>query len=635
MAVGIRNNAIDEIEDDEADFEYLSPSQFFSSNINLIPLQNAVQGPRLFYGARFINQALPLQNGETPWVQNLDPLDKDGRSYDEIFGGRAGAVFADEDGEVEDVNDDGITIRYASGTRHIPLYRTTPYNRKSGIHQTPLVKKGDIVGKRSLLARSNYTDDKGRLAMGRNARIGLTAHRAYGIDDAVEVSESFAKTLTSDHMETYDQKWDDQTKGGREHFTSLFPKKFTIDQLDKLDDAGFVKPGTILNPGDPIALATAPRSLSSATAAMGGLSRAVRTARRDASQVWDAKVPGEVTDVVDTKEGKRAVIRSYRPAERGDKIVLRSGNKGTISRVIPDDRMPRTGDNKPLDVLLNHLGLVSRANDALPFELLLGKLAKARGEPIKIPGFNKPEESLVDQVEQMLADAGIEATERIYDPESNKWVKEPITVGDGFVMKLHHTSESKSSSRGQGSYDNNQQPSRGGGESAQAKRLSGLESHALLSSGAYATMREGATLRGQRNDAYWRALRQGQTPKPPGQPFVWDKFLALLAGMGMRARDLGDGRLRLGPFTDRDLDKETPIEVRNSGLLDLRTLEPKAGGLFDPSLAAANKWGSITLPEPLPNPAFSESIRQLFGLTKNEFEAVLAGEAELPEHLLK
>lgn len=635
MASGIRQGVLDEIEDDEADFEFLSPSQFFSSNVNTIPIQNAVQSPRLFYGARFVAQAQPLKKPEAPLVQNLDPLDRDGRSFDEQFGMLAGAIRSDDDGVVEDATPDNITIRTAAGLKQIPLYRNTPYNRKSGLDQTHALKKGDTVTKGQLLARSNYTDEAGTLALGANARVGLVADRGHSMDDAVVISRSFGDRLTSDHMETYEQEWDDHTRGGRDHHQSLFPKKFTREQLAGMDDDGFVKPGTILNPGDPIALATAPRTISSASAALGQLSRSVRVARRDASQIWDAKVPGEVTDVVHTKNGKKAVIRSYRPAQVGDKIVFRSGAKGTISKVVTDDRMPRTADGKPLEVLSNQLGLVSRANASLPFELLAGKVAAITGKPIKLPGFNKAGENWVDTVQQMLTDNGIEAEEKVFDPSAGKWLRNPVTVGSGYILKLHHTSDSKASSRGTGSYDSDEQPQRGGGASGQSKRLSGLETHALLSSGAYATIREGATLRGQRNDAYWRSLRQGQSPKPPGRPFVWDKFLAMLQGTGMMARDLGEGKLRLGPFTDKDLSAHEPVEVKHGGMINLRTLEPDPGGLFDPSLAGANKWGSITLPTALPNPAFEEAIRTLTGLTKKEFQAVLAGEAELPEHLLR
>ena len=140
-------------------------------------------------------------------------------------------------------------------------------------------------------------------------------------------------------------------------------------------------------------------------------------------------------------------------------------------------------------------------------------------------------------------------------------------------------------------------------------------------------------MRGQKNDEYWRALRQGYKPKAPGTPFVWDKFHALLAGSGMHARKIDDQRMRLGPFTDADLAKRQPVEVKNPELIDLNSLEPVAGGLFDNTMTQTNKWGKISLPFAVPNPAFEAPIRQLLGLTQKQLREIMAGRAELPEHL--
>lgn len=631
----IKNSRIEEVDDgDVADYELLSPNQQWANNINLIPAQNAVQGARLFYGARFFNQAMPIVSGEAPLVQTLKDDDPDGRSWEETSSTRLGALLADEDAEVVDVDDKRILLRGAGGDREVQLFRNMPYNRKSGLDQTAVVKPGDKIAKGQLLARSNYTDDQGRMSMGLNARIALLPFRGWSMDDAVVVSQDFADRLTSDHMETYDQEFDDNIKGGFHHFVSLFPKQFTKDQLSKLDDAtGVVKVGQVLEPGDPIFLATRPRTFSSASASLGNLSRAVRMSRSNASQTWDSDVPGEVTDVVHTKDGSKVVIRSRHPAQVGDKIVLRSGNKGVISKILSKDEMPMTADGKPLDVLLNQLGLDSRTNAALPVELWMGKVAAAKGAPVKLPAFNKPGENWIDMVQQALQDAGLRSEEEIYDPAINRKLRRPVAVGNGYIMKLHHVAKSKLSARGQASYDLDEQPVKGGGEGAQAKRLSGLEAHALLSSGAYATLREGATLRGQKNDEYWRVWREGGQPRPPGKPFVWGKFLALLKGAGLDVSDKGKGTLRLGPVTDKAVDALDPVEVRSGDTVDLRTMEPKAGGLFDTSLVGANRWGYIRLPRPMPNPAYQDTIRQLLGLKKAELEAILAGDMELPEHL--
>lgn len=631
---GVKDSKIQEIDDNDVDVELVAPSSFFSSHINAIPLQNAVQGPRLFYGARFYNQALPLMNSEAPLVQNLVDNDDSGESFDERYGRFAGALRSDKDGVVTQVDKDYITVQTADGeVKKHPIYNHFPFNRKTAINQTPLVKKGDQITAGQILAKSNYTDDKGALALGINARVGLVPFKGYSMDDAIVVSESFAKRLNSDHSYTVGQDFDRDIKGGLNHFVSLFPTKYTKDQIKNLDKAGVVQPGTVVQPGDPLVLATRPRVFSSTTSQLGKLSKAMRQSRHDASKVWEGTHEGRVMDVARTRNGVKVVVQSYAPAEDGDKIVFRSGQKGVIANIVPDEQMPRTVDGQPLEVLLNPLGIPSRANNSLIYELLLGKVAAKTGSNIKLPGFNKKGEKWYDMVQKYLDDNGLSETEEVFDPTTNRKLENPITVGSGYVLKLHHTSASKASSRGQGGYSLDEQPLKGGSEAAQAKKLSGLEVHSLMSAGAYNTLREGATLRGQKNDEYWRALRSGYTPRNPGAPFVWDKFKALMIGAGLNTRKMGDGRLRLGPFTDADLDAMQPMDVRNGELVNLNTMEPTAGGLFDQALVGNNKWGRVKLPFKVPNPAFETAIRHLLGLTQKELRAIMAGDMELPEHL--
>lgn len=634
MGYGIKDGTIAQIEDDEAEFEFTSPNSFFGSNVNLIPIQNAVQGPRLFYGARFGNQALPLAKPQAPLVQSAIDNDPEGRSFDERYGRRAGARFADEDGTVLQVKPKKIVYRTSDGEKkEIELYHNFPFNRKTNLHQRAVVQPGTKFTKGQILAASNYTDDNGTLALGTNARVGVVPYMGYSMDDAIVVSESFRHRLASQHSYLTEQEFDTDVKGGKSHFHALFPSTFKKDQLEMLDDDGVIREGMKVQPGDPLVLATKPRVISSSSAQLGRLSRAMQQTRSDASQTWKGEHEGVVTDVARTRNGVKVVVSTTVPGEKGDKIVFRSGQKGVIADVIPDDHMPRTMDGKPLEVLLNPLGIPSRANDSILYELLLGKIAERTGKPFKLPTFNKAGENWYDFVEQQLQEAGVDPKDEVFDPLLNRKLENPITTGVGHILKLHHTAESKSSSRGQGGYSLDEQPLKGGGEGAAAKRLSGLEVHGLLSAGAYGTLREGATLRGQRNDEYWRAIRQGHTPKEPGRPFVWDKFKALLLGAGLEARDIGDGNLRLGPFTDRSLAARKPIEVQNGEIVNLKTQQLKEGGLFDTKLTGTNQWGQITLDEAMPNPAFEDTIRRLLGLKRKDLLAILNGEMELPEHL--
>jgi hypothetical protein len=280
---------------------------------------------------------------------------------------------------------------------------------------------------------------------------------------------------------------------------------------------------------------------------------------------------------------------------------------------------------------LNPLALPSRVNTATLYELLLGKVAAKTGKPIKVPGFDKNNPSRMEYVKRLLAENGLSDTEEVFDPVANRKLEKPITTGIGYIQKLHHVVASKKSSRGQGSYDANLQPLKGGSEAAQAKRMGGLETTALIAKGGYSTLRDSSTIRGQENADYWRAVRQGYKPADPGSPFVWEKFRYLLNGAGLNARDLGKGKLRLAPFTDKDLAKAEPMELLNGKMIDTATLENIEGGLFDPRMVALNKWGKISIKHPMPNPAFEKQICQLLGIKMADMRKVIAGEMTLDE----
>ena len=202
---GIRDNKIQEMADDDVELELPSPTSFFGTHANLVPLASAVQAPRIFYGARFMNQAMPVANAEAALVQNLDDQDRNGRSFDEIMGDMAGTIRArddDDDAEVVDVTPDEILLKTKNGKRSVELYNNFPFNRKTGITNTPLVKPGDRVRRGQVVAKSNYTSDDGTLALGLNARVGLVPYKGYSMDDAIVTSEPFAQRLASIHSDT-------------------------------------------------------------------------------------------------------------------------------------------------------------------------------------------------------------------------------------------------------------------------------------------------------------------------------------------------------------------------------------------------------------------------------------------------
>lgn len=646
MVPVLKKGVITEVEDnpDKVRYEFVSPNQFFSNVINLLPMQNSVTAARAFYEHKFITQALPIKNGESPNVQSLKDADKN-ESYEDYLGKKTGVVTLDDDEDSADILD--VTpdyIKYKNNKGEIKtknLYNNFAFNRKTMLTNYANVKKGQHIERNKdnkqspILAKTNYTDDNGTLNMGMNARVGMVPYKGWSMDDAVVISEDFAKKLTSQHMYQYNEEDDKNIKTGKNHFKTLYPDKYSKEQLENIDDNGVIKVGSKVNPGDPIIVSTKARTVTSNDANLGRLSKYLKNTRTDASQVWDHSGPGIVTDVTKTRDGYKVNIEADLPTQVGDKLSTRAGNKLTISKIIPMNEMPRTMDGKPLDVLFNQLGLVSRVNANTMYEAMLGKVAEKTGKKYKLPTFNtKDNAKWYDFVENELKKNNLSDVEEVYDPLLDRKLDQPIAVGNAYFLKLHHTSESKISSRGQGIYSQDEQPVKGGEEGMKSKRHSGLENAAILSSGAYNILKDAIHLRGQRNDDYWRKVRMGQTPTLAAKsPFIWDKYLAIMQGSGINTKRTDNGEsIQATPFTDKDFDQFNPIEIQNDNIVDFKTMRPLEGGLFDPAMSVANKWGKITLDQHYPNPAFEDTIISLLGIKKSTFNDIMSGKETLRKY---
>lgn len=642
----LKKGVITEVEDnpDKVRYEFVSPNQFFSNVINLLPMQNAVTAARAFYEHKFITQALPIKNGESPNVQSLKDADKN-ESYEDYLGKKTGVVTLDDDedsADILDVTPDYIKYKNNKGeTKTKNLYNNFAFNRKTMLTNYANVKKGQHIERNKetrqspILAKTNYTDDNGTLNMGMNARVGMVPYKGWSMDDAVVISEDFAKKLTSQHMYQYNEEDDKNINTGKNHFRALYPDKYSKEQLENIDDNGVIKVGSKVNPGDPIIVSTKARTVTSNDANLGRLSKYLKNTRTDASQIWDHSGPGTVTDVTKTKDGYKVNIEADLPTQVGDKLSTRAGNKLTISKIIPMNEMPRTMDGKPLDVLFNQLGLVSRVNANTMYEAMLGKVAEKTGKKYKLPTFNtKDNAKWYDFVENELKKNNLSDVEEVYDPLLDRKLDQPIAVGNAYFLKLHHTSESKISSRGQGIYSQDEQPVKGGEIGMKAKRQSGLENSAILSSGAYNILKDAIHVRGQRNDDYWRKVRMGQTPTLAAKsPFIWDKYLAIMQGSGINTKRTDNGEsIQATPFTDKDFDQFNPIEIQNDNIVDFKTMRPLEGGLFDPAMSVANKWGKITLDQHYPNPAFEDTIISLLGIKKSTFNDIMSGKETLRKY---
>jgi len=270
-------------------------------------------------------------------------------------------------------------------------------------------------------------------------------------------------------------------------------------------------------------------------------------------------------------------------------------------------------------------------------ETQLGKIAAITGKPYKLTDFDSIRD-LREFAESELRKHGLSDTEDLTDPKTGRTIK-GINAGNRFIMKLHHTAEAKLQGRAAGGgYTAEGAPAKGGPSGS--KRVGMLELNALLSHGAYKTIRDASIIRGQRNEDYWRMLMSGYTPPEPKVPFMYQKFVAQLQGAGINPIKTGS-QLQIMAMTGQGARELTgDREIKNSETVDWRIskLTPIKGGMFDESLTGGHggtRWSFIKLHEPLPNPVMEEPIRRILGLTQKQFETILSGKEGVPgrEHL--
>lgn len=609
---------------DKVDYAIPHFEDTFSPLANMIPLKSMVKGQRAVMAARMVTQALPLEDGEAPLVQSALPENAD-RSFEEEYAKHMGAVHAEQPARVLSADKDGIVLQHADGTKKtVDLYDNMPYNRKTLISQTPMVKPGDTVQAGQLLARSNYTDAAGVTALGKNLRVAYLPFRGANFEDANVISESAAKRLSSEHAYQHSVDWEDDVRPGKRAFVASFAAKYPRAVLDNFTDDGLIKPGTKVGFGDPLVLSVRERSRTH-----GAIHRGRRPEFVDESQVWEHHAPGVVTDVVNGKKGATVVVKATIPTQVGDKISGRYGDKGVVSMIVPDDEMPTDEKGKPYEILTNPLGVISRVNSAQLIEAALGKVAAATGKPYKLQDF-KSKHDLINFALDELRKNNLSDTEAAIDPETGNKIPN-VFAGNRWFMKLHHTSEAKVQGRGIGGYTSEGAPAKGGASGA--KRIGMLNLGALLSHGAGKVIREAKMIRGQANPEFWSQFMSGYKPTTPEIPKVYEKFLGMLQGSGIHP--LRDGeKTHFMAMTNAKVDELAgPREIRNAETVDWKGgLKPKPGGLFDEALTGGHegtKWAAIKLHEPLPNPVMEEPIRRVLGITENKMRDVLAGRAEL------
>jgi len=424
------------VERDKVDLIPPSFESVFSPLANLVPLKSMAKGHRMAMASRMTAQALPLNGAEAPLVQTAVPGTNEQQSFEELYGELMGAMRAKRPGKVLSVSPDAITVQYSDGTQEeLELYKDFPYNRKTGITQTPVVQAGQRFTAGQLLAKSNFTDNTGATALGVNARVAYMPWGGYNFEDAIVISESMAKRLTSQHIYQHDLEVDDSTRLGRNTYISIFPSKFTNEQLKNVDELGLIRPGTVVKYGDPLILGVRQRQYTANKVHKKG-----EKPFMDASVTWEHDEPGIVTDVVMSKTGPVVVVKTEQPMKVGDKMSGRYGDKGVVAAIVPDEQMPRDSQGRPFEVLANPLGLISRTNPAQLAEAKLGEIARKLGRPVKIEDFRPDRPDLSEHIRKLMLEYGVPDTEEVYDPVLQKKIPD-IFTGTRFFMKLHHTAE--------------------------------------------------------------------------------------------------------------------------------------------------------------------------------------------------
>jgi hypothetical protein len=311
----MRRGKMEWVSKDEIDVVVPNMEEALNPMSNLIPMKSQAKGQRMVMATRMSNQALPLVGAEAPLVQSAVPGTQSKESFESLYGAMLGAVRAEKPGQVMSVTADEMQVRYEDGsTETHELYNNFPFNRKTFTHQTPVLQPGDAFAAGQLLAKSNYTDNTGAAALGLNARTAYMARDNF--EDAITISRSFADRLRSEHMyQSQLDTSDGRTIADKKKYVQAFPGTFDKSQLAKIDDNGMIRPGTEVQPGDPLLLGISPK-----VAAHNRVHKKSATSWSDASVTWDHSDAGVVTDTVMTNAGPLVVVKSYSDMQVGDKL---------------------------------------------------------------------------------------------------------------------------------------------------------------------------------------------------------------------------------------------------------------------------------------------------------------------------
>ena len=569
-----RRDDILEIDAAQVDYMDVSPRMMVSVATACIPFLENDDCNRALMGSNMQRQAVPLMVTQQPIVAT-------GMEYKAATDSGT-AVLAKNDGVVEKMDADHVVVRNEQGTLdNYPLVKFARSNAGTCINQRPIVEVGETVKAGQVLADGPAMRN-GEISLGKNALIGFMTWEGYNYEDAVLLNEKIVRedVYTSIHIEEYETESRD-TKLGPEEITRDIPN-VSEDALKDLDERGIIRIGAEVKSGDILVGKVTPKGETELTAEER-LLRAIFGEKAREVRDTSLRVPhGEYGIIVDVKvftpensdelqPGVREVVRCYIAQKRkisvGDKMAGRHGNKGVVSRILPQEDMPYLPDGTPLDIVLNPLGVPSRMNIGQVLEVNLGYVAKALGWKVQTPVFdgaheadlrdcfaeardkwhgeNAPEypthlDRLMGEKGHVIDFSKIDLTDdgktTVYDGRTGEQFPNKVTVGYMYYLKLHHLVDDKIHARSTGPYSMVTQQPLGGKAQFGGQRFGEMEVWALEAYGAAYTLQEILTIKS--DDVVGRvktyeAIVKGEPIPRPGIPESFRVMLKELQSLGL------------------------------------------------------------------------------------------------------
>ncbi len=563
-----------EVPVERLDFMDVSPKQVFSVATSLIPFLENDDANRALMGANMQRQAVPLISVESPVVGT-------GLEYKAAKDSGA-VVISQKAGIVRKITADKIVIHNDDGTfDNYEILKFIRSNQGTCYNQRPIVEVGERVEAHQIIADGPSTD-KGELALGKNVLVAFMPWEGYNYEDAILISEKLVKedVFTSIHIEEYECEARD-TKLGPEEITRDIPN-VSEDMLKNLDEFGVIRVGAEVRPDDILVGKVTPKGETELTpeerllrAIFGEKAREVR----DSS----LRVPhGEAGKVVAVKRfsrengdelppGVNQLVRVYiaqkRKISEGDKMAGRHGNKGVISRILPEEDMPFLSDGTPIQIVLNPLGVPSRMNIGQILECHLGWAAKTMGMKVATSVFDGADE---EDIFIKLREAGLPENGKavLYDGRTGEPFDNEITVGYVYMLKLAHLVDDKIHARSIGPYSLVTQQPLGGKAQFGGQRFGEMEVWALEAYGASYTLQEILTVKS--DDVVGRlktyeSIVKGENIPEPGVPEGFKVLIKELQSLALDVRVLSDNDEEV-EIKDPDMEVNEREKARELGV---------------------------------------------------------------------